>query len=359
MFLRGILDWSSSSSFLTKNKDDVPSEKQSNFQYELTGKEKRQLRHSQEKPKVVALYDEHDGSANAELAIKHIEEKGIEVVKVSPKEGLNHPTMTQGDIHGIYLPGGSDIPVDAPHDSRKEFEGQLTQLASTKDIPLLGICRGEQALAYHNGLEVQDLTDFDKHYNHEGATKTNNSVLNNTVVVEPGSQLYAALRSKLKEKDSHRPLEYAVTCLHHQNTPGDSTKTNVTTSGRNKYDHSIESFEIKTGHYYSFGVQHHPEVTISSFEAERQEKISQAKKEAEDARFTSNYFDQDASLYTEYRSAQKIRSAHQKSRDELAARGEMRFFTNQVKKNFLEKIQKEEPENLSERDSDPYSLFGV
>lgn len=358
MFLRGILDWSSSSSFLTrKNKDDVPSVKESNFQYELTSKEKRQLKHSQEKPKVVALYDEHDGATNADLAIKHIEGKGIEVLKVSPEEGLKHPAMAQGDIHGIYLPGGSDIPVYAPHDARKEFEGQLTQLARTKDIPLLGICRGEQALAYHNGLEVQDLVDFDKHYNHEGANNTNNPVLNNTVIVEPGSQLHAAVASKLKEKGNHSPLEYSVTCLHHQHTPGDSTKTNVTTSSHNKYDHSIESFEIKTGRFYSFGVQHHPEVTISSFEAERLEKISQAKKEAEDARFTSNYFDQDASFYTEYRSAQKIRSAYQKSRDELAAKGEMRFFTNQVKKNFLGKTQKEDTENLVERD--PYSLFCI
>lgn len=301
---------------------ETKQEEKSQFQYELNDEEQKQLRHSEDKPKVVALYDEHDGAVNADLAIQHFEKDGLDVVRVSPEEGLSHPTFTSTTIDGIYLPGGSDIPVEDDSDPRKKFEGQLTQLARTKDIPLIGICRGEQAIGYHNRLAVEDLPDYEQHYG--GANNGSNPDSNNTVVVEKGSQLFAALQNEFKENNDG-PLEYPVTCLHHQHIPDNPSPTEIQVTGRNKFDNTIESIEIKTGKYFTFGVQHHPEVLISSCEDKRKEKIIQVEKEAEEARFSANFFDPDTAVYAEHRYSQKLREAHSQSRDERAARAEMGF----------------------------------
>ncbi|WP_392538634.1 gamma-glutamyl-gamma-aminobutyrate hydrolase family protein [Legionella sp. 227] len=338
---------------------ETKQEEKSKFQYELNDEEQKQLRHSEDKPKIVALYAEHDGAVNADLAIQHFEKDGLDVVRVSPEEGLSHPTFSSNSIDGIYLPGGSDIPVQDESDPRKRFEGQLTQLARAKDIPLIGICRGEQAIGHHNRLAVEDLPDYEQHYG--GANNGSTPDANNTVVVEKGSQLFAALQNEFKEKNNG-PLEYPVTCLHHQHIPESPSHTDIQVTGRNKFDNTIESIEIKTGKYFSFGVQHHPEVLISSCEDKRKEKITQVEKEAEEARFTSNFFEPDTALIAELQYAQKLREAHEQSRDERAARAEMGFFTKQVKKRFLEhKAQQKETQPCdvdSTQHSPVFELWG-
>lgn len=352
---------SSISSLFSETSPETNREEKSNFQYTLNADEKKQLKHSESKPKIVALYDENDGAANADLAIQHFENEGLDVIRVSPDEGLNHPTFKNISIDGIYLPGGSDIPVDDDKDPRKKFEGQLTQLARTQDIPLIGVCRGEQAIGYHNGLEVKDLSDYEKHYDHTGANNASNPDLNNTVVVEKGSQLYDALKNEFKDKHTDEPIEYSVTCLHHQHIPDNSSNCNVQVTGRNKFDDTIESIEIKTGKYYSLGLQHHPEVLISSCEDARKEKIIQAEKEAEESRFNSNFFDPDIAVQTELKYAQKLREAHSQSIDERAARREMGFFTDQAVKHFLEQKSKQEekqPNDLDERAHHMFNLWG-
>ncbi|QMT61635.1 gamma-glutamyl-gamma-aminobutyrate hydrolase family protein [Legionella sp. PC997] len=321
-------------------------EKKPNFQYELNKDEKRQLARLESKPKVVALYEEHDGAANADLAIQHFENDGLDVIRVSSNDGLNHPAFTDGSINGIYLPGGSDIPVHSDDDPRKQFEGQLTQLARTKDIPLIGVCRGQQALGHHNGLEVDDLPDYEQHYS--GADNSNYPDSNNTVVVEQGSQLFAALQNEFKEKRDNEPMEYPVKCIHHQHIRENANNHDVDITGRNKFDGTVESVEIKTGKYYSFGVQHHPEVLINSYENKRKERLLELEKEENEDRLKSLFFDPEVSFDTEMKYFQKRREAKTKSVEERAARAEMGFFTNQAKKHFLEQAPK--PKEKQPRD---------
>ncbi|WP_454782320.1 gamma-glutamyl-gamma-aminobutyrate hydrolase family protein [Legionella sp. WA2022007384] len=339
MFSRFISEWSPFRTLFPETRSEPNKEEKSNFQYELNNEEKRQLRRSESKPKVVALYEEHDGAANADLAIQHFEDEGLGVVRVSSNEGLDHPAFTDESIDGIYLPGGSDIPVDDDNDPRKKFEGQLAKLARTKDIPLFGVCRGEQALGHHNSLDVEDLPEYEQHY--AGADNSSNPESNNTVVVEQGSQLFAALQNEFKEDSSNGSIEYPVKCLHHQHIRDDSRYSGLQVTGRNKFDNTIESIEIRTGKYYSLGVQHHPEVLISASENTRKEKISQVEKEAHEARFRSNFFDSDTVFDVERTYAQKLREAQIKTKEERAARAEMSFFTKQVKKHFLEQPKQE------------------
>jgi gamma-glutamyl-gamma-aminobutyrate hydrolase PuuD len=350
MFLRNHFSALLSAASSLFSTPDTGEEKQ-DFRFALNKTEKKQLRDSKSKPKVVALYDENDGASNADRAIQHFENEGIEVVKVPPSEGFNHSFFTKGNNHfnGIYLPGGSDIPVHDDNDPRSKFEGQLVEKARSDDIPLLGICRGEQAIGYHSGLEVRDLSDYDQHYYHNETAKKNPD-LNNTVVVDQGSQLYDALQHEFKSGKKDKPIEYSVSCLHHQHVPDTSSKKNIGVTARNKFDGTIEAIEIPTGNYYTIGLQHHPEVVIDSFESKRNAKIAEAQNELNESLLEAHFIDPEIHIGMAYsRAMSKRHAACKKSKDERAARAELGLFTSQVKKQFLEKNESEKKKDSNQR----------
>jgi gamma-glutamyl-gamma-aminobutyrate hydrolase PuuD len=55
------------------------------------------------------------------------------------------------NIDGIVLSGGNDIGL---YEVRDKMEGFLIELAMSKEIPLLGICRGMQMLANNAGCKL-------------------------------------------------------------------------------------------------------------------------------------------------------------------------------------------------------------
>ncbi|MCE0723817.1 MULTISPECIES: gamma-glutamyl-gamma-aminobutyrate hydrolase family protein [Legionella] len=341
--------------FNSNNTKSNTSDEKPKFEYALKKDEKKQLKSSEEKPKIIALYDKSGGTTYCDLTINYLESKGIEVTPVTPEEGLNHPAFN-GKFNGIYLPGGPNIPVDDPSDPRKKFEGQLTELAHTQDIPLLGICRGEQTIGHHHGHPVKDIPEttdqHEVHYEYFDTVyrETQDPTYNSKVVVGKGSQLYNALHHKLNYKEGSGGIEYNVTCLHHQHVEEHPENSDLQVSGRGKFDSLIESVEKRTGKYYTIGLQHHPEAVISSCAETRKEKISRIKSEAEEARFNANFFDPDVAIHTELTYSQRVREAHIKSNDEKAARAELGFFSTQVRQHHLERlVKKEDTENT--RDS--------
>jgi gamma-glutamyl-gamma-aminobutyrate hydrolase PuuD len=293
------------------------------------------------KPTIVALYDEGNGSVNADLAIQHFNDKNIEVVPVSSQEGLSHPIFNENKFNGIYLPGGSDVPINNPEDPRKKFEGQLIKIAEQKDIPLIGICRGEQTIGHHEGLKVGDLENYDHHYHHFDKVydETQDPNFNNKVTVLKGSALYDALHRKLGSDGD--TIEYPVTCLHHQHIINEPDDEKLKVTGRSTYDHSIETIEKKTGEYSTIGFQHHPEVIISACKTARQEQINEINEEAKEAALNANYLDPEYTLFSHLKSIAKLSQAHKKSRGEIAAKAELGLFTNQVKKHSQVSEQRE------------------
>ncbi|KTC81144.1 CTP synthase [Legionella cherrii] len=330
------------SDFRALNKAKSSSEQTPKFEFALDRDEKEQLKQSKEKPKIVTLYDPSGGTTYCDMTIEYFKTKELDVIPVTPQEGLSHPVFS-GKINGIYLPGGPNVPVHDPSDPRKRLEGELTELAQKRDIPLLGICRGQQTVAHHHGYTVTDIPSYDRHYEHsyEIYEKTQDPNLNNRVVVEEGSQLYNALHYKLRPKDKSS-IEYNVTCLHHQHVEESQHNPSLLVSGRGKFDRSVESLEKRTGKYYTLGLQHHPESVISLCKDAREEKIKEVEKKAEEARFTSNFFEPDAAIIAEHQYSQKLREVHLKSKDEKAARAELGFFSKQVKHHFLDDAPKKE-----------------
>jgi|GEM_PF-2149032 gamma-glutamyl-gamma-aminobutyrate hydrolase PuuD len=327
------------------------SETATEHQFTLTRHEKhyiKQLQDQQIKPVVVALYDKRDGTTYADMVIDHLDKKGLQIIMVASDEGFNHSIFDDRNIHtinGIYLPGGPNVPVHDDADPRKKFEGELTGLASSRDIPLLGICRGQQTIGHHHGYAVQDLEQYDSHYSygHESQYEeiyatTGNPSLNNRVVVGKGSLLHRALQEKLKYPKKDEPIEFHTTCLHEQHVKHDPENNNLQVTVRGKYDGAVEGIEIKTGKYYTIGLQHHPEAVIESFEWMRREKIAQAQDELSEALMEPHFIDPEIYTGMAYsRAMTKRHAAFEKSSDEKAARAELGLFTSQTKKHFLGK----------------------
>lgn len=331
-----------------------------NYQYALNPDEKTQiktLKKQGEQPTIIAIYDYLHGTACADKTMEYFTSKGIKVVKVSSAEGLNHSIFESYNFNGIYLTGGQNI---FAKELRATFEGQLLEIATQKDIPLFGICRGLQTFGYYAGCKVGDLPDGVEHAAPQFG-RINIDTLK-PVVVQPGSQLYRALQYKFKCPDD-QSIEYPIVCLHEQHLIGE-LKDPIKITGRSRQDDVIESLERSTGKYTSFALQHHPELVIDYYK-QRTKEVLQTEyedvnrgiidrekniKEAKDAigqttqeealwSLNKKVARHEASLACLMQKKQKLikEMAHpKKSIEEQAARAELGLFAKQVKKQFLE-----------------------
>jgi putative glutamine amidotransferase len=159
-----------------------------------------------------------------------------------------------GFLDGILLAGGTDIaperyhqePVagtaQKPDPSRDAFELRLVREARTRDVPVLGICRGVQLLNIAYGGTL------DQHRPHRTESLASVPGLRAQVTdvdVEGDTRMRAALA-----RDS-----FQVVCLHHQAI--DSVGGDLRVTARAK-DGLIEGLEDPTARFV-MGVLWHPE----------------------------------------------------------------------------------------------------
>ncbi|MCA9836894.1 MAG: gamma-glutamyl-gamma-aminobutyrate hydrolase family protein [Trueperaceae bacterium] len=163
-------------------------------------------------------------------------------------------------VDGLLLSGGVDFdPVlfnEAPHpglgmvdEARDNFELACYHAARKKGIPILGICRGIQAInVAEGGSLIQHLPAFEDKHQH--AQQNNDGSLFHTVVLEPDSKLAGAFG-----KTSIRTNSY-----HHQaiDRLGSNLKSVAKTA-----DNTIEAVESSDGKV--LGVQWHPEMSFERY----------------------------------------------------------------------------------------------
>jgi gamma-glutamyl-gamma-aminobutyrate hydrolase PuuD len=338
MFLRYMLLKKMMSDLAAANNNNADN-KPTDYQYALNTDEKNQLkslRTEDTKPKVVALYDKAGGTTHADLTIDFLEKKGFEVIKVTPQEGIQHPVLSNfpisgSGVDGIYLPGGPDI--DSPfYVERRKFESELLDGAHSNDIPVLGICRGNQVIGEHYVLLVRNASRYHA---------------NEKVIVTKDSQLYQAVHHKFKKNGIQHgaSIEYHVKCAHWQLIIENEKNKTVEVSARTVSDNKIESIQVKTGKYYTIGSQHHPEKVITECEEDRRSKLDELSRRQI---FLQNFYPE-LIAYNEL----KIREANKKSVDELAARAEIGLFANQVKKKFLNAHSYKQPSSNIEKNRNP------
>ena len=159
------------------------------------------------------------------------------------------------DIHPSYYGERPIKGIGAIKEERTEFELGMTHLALKRDLPLLGICGGAQAINVALGGSLyQDIATQAPHADqHEQGAKK--EIGGHRVTIERGTKLANILR--------RRTLE--VNTTHHQAVKeiGNGLVVNATAE-----DGLIEGIE-SLRHSFVLGVQWHPEVLAPRHIAQR------------------------------------------------------------------------------------------
>ena len=133
--------------------------------------------------------------------------------------------------------------------NRTKFEIEICELSLKKNIPILGICGGEQLLnVCFGGTLIQDIKKFDKkNLEHEQINPRNQT--SHDVIIEKNTKLFKIVKQK----------RIKVNSAHHQAVH--KLGRSLTISGKSK-DGIIESIESDE-HKWCIGVQWHPEFLIT------------------------------------------------------------------------------------------------
>ena len=196
-----------------------------------------------EKPKIGITTSPRRGEEYYVPYRRAVEAAGAEPIELPPG------TLALPDVDGLLLPGGWDVdpsfygerkdekvgPIDRELD---ETELRLFKQARAKEIPVLGICRGQQVINVAlGGSLLQHLEDHD-------VRAHGRRHLAHTIVVDPTSELgHAAGEHKIR-----------VNSLHHQAIRRLAPGLHQTAKGE---DGTVEGVESEDG--LIVAVQCHPE----------------------------------------------------------------------------------------------------
>ncbi|MBL6457024.1 gamma-glutamyl-gamma-aminobutyrate hydrolase family protein [Belnapia sp. T6] len=152
------------------------------------------------------------------------------------------------DVDPSLYGGGDTHPTVTLKAGRTDFELAVTRGALKRDMPVLGICGGEQLLAVAlGGTLIQHIPDsIATEIEHEQPNPRN----------EPGHEV-AIEEGTLLSRIIGKP-RMAVNSAHHQAvaTPGPGARVNATAP-----DGVVEGLE-HPGHRFALGVQWHPEYVV-------------------------------------------------------------------------------------------------
>ncbi len=192
-----------------------------------------------------------------------IQRAGGLALMIPPDEGLvEDPGELLDRLDGLILAGGADIDPSAYGERpdprtvgtvpfRDRTELALAREALSRDLPLLGICRGMQVLnVARGGTLVQHVPDVVGHEEHR---RRPGSFVNSehAVTIDSGTLTAEIVGEERPEVKSH----------HHQGIG--RLGEDVVVSGRSALDDLPEAIEVR-GRRCALGVQWHPEADGSS-----------------------------------------------------------------------------------------------
>ena len=167
-------------------------------------------------------------------------------------------------VDGLYFSGGNDInPLIYGEDpikeiggidySRDEFEIKIFKKAAAKDMPILGICRGEQVInVAAGGTLYQDIYSQKEGTNGHSPKFSTSSIYGyHKVNIMKDSILYNIIKTD----------EMSVNSLHHQAVKDIAEGYKVTAYAS---DGTIEAIE-SVNHSFIVGIQWHPEIMFERY----------------------------------------------------------------------------------------------
>jgi putative glutamine amidotransferase len=170
-----------------------------------------------------------------------------------------------GAMHGLLLSGGADIDpgrygarvagaVDMEPD-RDELEASAWQAAEERGLPVLGLCRGLQAINVFSGGTLTQHVD-----GHAGLPFGRAGATTHPLRVQAGTRL-----ARILNPTNTRGGVHEVNTYHHQAvTRGDLARSLVPSAwAASPAGDLIEGLETRTGRFV-LGVQCHPERTDST-----------------------------------------------------------------------------------------------
>ena len=195
---------------------------------------------------------------SARRYIESIEKRGGSTLLITPEELQPDSDMIMESIGGLMLTGGEDIDpteYDELPDSeaglqlskeRDAIELPLLREGLQRDLPILAICRGMQALnVVMGGKLVQDLPNHRTVPNEDGRMVPSS----HRIFVSPGSKLAATTGSAGFVR---------VNSIHHQGVVESCKAANLLATAYGIDDGIIEGLESPK-HSWVVGVQCHPE----------------------------------------------------------------------------------------------------
>ena len=183
---------------------------------------------------------------------KQVVDAGGTPVLIPPVSDPEVIINTLENIDGLLLTGGGDYnPLWAGEEPQKELHGinatrdlpelLITRLAFNRQIPMFGICRGMQTLAFALGGRVaQDINATLKH-----SQEADKSEPTHSVILSPESMI----------RDIYGTEQIFVNSFHHQAVSDTGPHFQATASSPDGIIEAMESTEHKS----ILGVQWHPE----------------------------------------------------------------------------------------------------
>jgi len=223
-----------------------------------------------ERPRIVVTLANPDRASDPHLAalknvryVEALERAGAVAVPLDDRVPPSQRTASWADMDGLLLSGGADVDparygeepagARAVEPERDELEDQALRAALGAGVPVLGVCRGLQAInVFSGGSLVQHLGG------HESEAYPSPAVTRHRLDLAPGSRLATILGAS---------DELEVNSYHHQAITADRIAPGLRIAGTAPHPGVgalVEAVESADPDQWLVGVQCHPERTESS-----------------------------------------------------------------------------------------------
>jgi len=222
-------------------------------------------------PRIVVTVSPVERGPNPERArIRHaryreaLERHGGEPVLLAATDPSDVREAALSSMDGLVLAGGGDIDparygrpergARAPEPDRDELEATAWATAEARNLPVVGICRGLQAInVFSGGTLVQDIEG------HEGPSYGSGPALTHPLRLVPGTRLARILQPTFSGR-----RVVTVNSYHHQGVVADGLAPGLLASAwaSSKSGDLVEGLEAG-GERFVVALQCHPERTES------------------------------------------------------------------------------------------------